>query len=146
MVKIAVFGHNTPFWGILGLFGPSGPSRARGFTSTPRAGAPRYPAGGLLPLRAHPRERRVIPLCGVPGVSQSGSLRSVPRLLGKGQALNNWVSNSYKNVEQKKPPKSNFMSPTNSPSRPGRPGLPRERGVLLALLAGTAGPRREGLM
>jgi len=60
------FTHKTPFFGVLGRFGPfSGPG-ARGFTSTPRAGPPRCRA---LPLRAHPRERRVIPLCGVLGAS-----------------------------------------------------------------------------
>jgi len=40
LAKNGVFGHNTPFWGILGLFGPSGARCRRGFTSTPRAGAP----------------------------------------------------------------------------------------------------------
>jgi len=35
LAKNGVFGHNTPFWGILGLFGPSGARWRRGFTSTP---------------------------------------------------------------------------------------------------------------
>jgi len=35
LAKNRVFGHNTPFWGILGLFGPSGARWRRGFTSTP---------------------------------------------------------------------------------------------------------------
>jgi len=49
--KNGVFGHNSPFWAILALFGPRRAPAARGFTSTPAPpagegpGAPGGPKG-----------------------------------------------------------------------------------------------------
>jgi len=46
-----LFWRKTPIFGVLGDFGPLGDPwgdpGSEGFTSTPRAGAPRYPAGAV---------------------------------------------------------------------------------------------------
>jgi len=73
MPKIGLFGHNTPFWGILGLFGPSGPGRGRGFTSTPGGPPGRgFEAPGGLP--------------GVPG-TPGGGPGPGPRIPGSGRPV-----------------------------------------------------------
>jgi len=84
MAKKAKKGEKCPFWAVFGILGvlggfsaPGGlpdPLLARGFTSTPRAGAPRYP-GGRGRENAPPRR-------GVPSGGGAGGLPLGERSVG----------------------------------------------------------------
>jgi len=70
--KKAILAGKPPFWGFLALFGPFGPGRARGFTSTPRGrgGSLSGGPGGLSgPVRRDPGDQGP----GVPGIPGSGN-------------------------------------------------------------------------
>jgi len=84
MPKNGLFGHNTPFWGIFGLFRPSGPPRRRGFYINPRQGA-RGPGKALrgLPETLRTPERGLGPGPRDPGWGPRGPPGGSP---GPGEA------------------------------------------------------------
>jgi len=134
---MGILAGKPPFWGFLVVLGPPDPSRRRGFTSTPRAGAPRFPVGVAAPAGSPPRVEGDPPVRGPRNEPKARAPR-LARLLGKGDDKQTRGAPAKTVIESQKLTSNYHTSHARGPRRPGgtsapcRPG-PQTPGV----------PRRE---